>query len=378
MIYRNFKDKKLSALGFGSMRLPTIDGQAENIDKAQVAEMVAYAMENGINYYDTAWGYHGGNSEIVMGETLSAYPRDSYYLATKFPGYDLKNMDKVEEIFEKQLEKCGVEYFDFYLFHNLNENNVDGYLDPKFGIMEFLQKQKANGRIKHLGFSVHGSYETMKRFLDAYGNEMEFCQIQLNWMDFDYQQAKLKVELLNELNIPIWVMEPLRGGKLANLPEKFTEKLSALRPGVSSVEWSFRYLQSFENLPVVLSGMSNMEQLKDNIAIFNEEKPLSTAETYTLYDIAKELTNTVPCTACRYCTDACPMELNIPEIIKLYNEFLFSGMNFMLQTALDKLGDKGPSACIGCRGCEGLCPQNIKISEIMSDFAEKIEEAKTH
>ena len=372
MIYREFKDKKLSSLGFGCMRLPVIDGKDENVDKARVKEMVAYAMEKGINYYDTAWGYHSGNSELVMGEVLSEYPRDKYYLATKFPGYDVNNMSKVEEIFEKQLEKCRVEYFDFYLFHNVSERNINEYLDEKFGIMEYLKKQKENGRIKHLGFSCHGNYDTMKRFLDTYGQYMEFCQIQLNWLDYDYQDAKLKVELLNELNIPIWVMEPLRGGKLAKLPQQFSDKLKEMRPEASDVEWSFRYLQSFENLPVILSGMSNIDQLKDNIAIFEQEKPLCVKEIYALYDIAKELTNTVPCTACRYCTAHCPMGLDIPEIIKIYNELLFTGMNFMIKGAVDALGDKGPQACIGCQACEALCPQNIKISEIMADFAEKL------
>ena len=219
MIYKEFQDLKLSALGMGAMRLPTGANEAD-IDEAVTEEMVAYAMQNGVNYYDTAWGYHAGHSETVMGRVLGKYPRDSFYLATKFPGYDLSNMDKVEEIFEKQLEKCGVEYFDFYLFHNVCEMNIDAYLDPKYGIYDYLVKQKENGRIRHLGFSAHGSYDVMKRFLDAYGEKMEFCQIQLNWMDWTFQNAKAKVELLKEYHNPGWVMEPLRGGKLASLPEE--------------------------------------------------------------------------------------------------------------------------------------------------------------
>lgn len=166
MIYRKFKDKELSALGMGAMRLPVIDGDDNKVDAPKVEEMVSYAMEKGINYYDTAWGYHGGNSETVMGEVLSRYPRESFYLADKFPGYDLSNMDKVEEIFEKQLEKCQVEYFDFYLFHNVCEMNIDEYLNEDHGIMEYLWKQKENGRIKHLGFSVHGSFDVARRFLE--------------------------------------------------------------------------------------------------------------------------------------------------------------------------------------------------------------------
>ena len=217
MIYREFQGEKLSALGMGAMRLPVADGDDARIDEAAAAAMVDYAMAHGVNYYDTAWGYHNGNSELVMGRALARYPRESYFLADKFPGYDLSNMDKVGAIFEKQLEKCGVEYFDFYLFHNVCEMNIDAYLDPKYGIFDYLTAQKKAGRIRHLGFSAHGSYAVMKRFLEAYGSEMEFCQIQLNYLDWRFQGAKEKVELLQAYNIPVWVMEPLRGGKLASL-----------------------------------------------------------------------------------------------------------------------------------------------------------------
>ena len=224
MIYKEFQDLKLSALGMGAMRLPTIGGDDSKIDAALAEKMVACAMEKGINYYDTAWGYHGEQSELVMGKLLNKYPRENYYLATKFPGYDLSNMDKVEAIFERQLEKCGVSYFDFYLFHNVCEMNFDAYLDEKYGIFEYLMKQKENGRIRHLGFSAHGSCEVMKRFLDAYGEHMEFCQIQMNYLDWTFQDAKGKVELLKQHNIPVWVMEPVRGGKLAALPEQYASR----------------------------------------------------------------------------------------------------------------------------------------------------------
>ena len=180
MIYRNFQGLELSGLGLGAMRLPVVNGNDADIDVAAAEEMVACAMEHGINYYDTAWGYHDGNSETVIGKALSRYPREKYYLATKFPGYDLSNMPKVREIFEKQLEKCGVEYFDFYLFHNVCEMNINEYLDEQYGIHAYLMEQKRNGRIKHLGFSAHGSCEVLKRFLDAYGGDMEFCQIPRN------------------------------------------------------------------------------------------------------------------------------------------------------------------------------------------------------
>lgn len=177
MIYREFQDLRLSDLGLGCMRLPVIDGDDARVDQAAVEQMVAEAMDKGVNYYDTAWGYHGGNSETAIGKALAAYPRDSFCLADKFPGYDLSNMDKVEEIFEAQLKKCQVEYFDFYLFHNVCEMNIDAYLDPKYGILDYLLKQKANGRIRHLGFSCHGALPVLKRFLDACGEHMEFCQL---------------------------------------------------------------------------------------------------------------------------------------------------------------------------------------------------------
>ena len=203
-------------------------------------------------------GISWGNSELAMGKALKNYPRESFYLASKFPGYDLANMDKVEEIFEKQLEKCQVEYFDFYLFHNVCEMNIDAYLDPKYGIFEYLVKQKENGRIRHLGFSGHGKMDVLKRFLDAYGEHMEFCQLQVNYLDWTFQNAKEKVELMKEHNIPVWVMEPVRGGKLASLDPENESKLKALRPEESIAAWAFRFLQSVPEVKVVLSGMSNM------------------------------------------------------------------------------------------------------------------------
>lgn len=375
MIYRDFQDLKLSALGMGAMRLPVIDGDDSKVDTAAAEEMIAYAMEHGINYYDTAWGYHSGQSELVMGNALKKYPRENYYLATKFPGYDLSNMDKVETIFEEQLKKCQVEYFDFYLFHNVCEMNIDAYLDEKYGIYEYLIEQKKNGRIRHLGFSAHGSYDVIKRFLDAYGKDMEFCQLQLNYLDWSFQDAKAKVELLKEHDIPVWVMEPLRGGKLASLSEENTKKLREMRPDEETPAWAFRFLQSLPEVKVVLSGMSNMEQLQANIRTYEEDKPLSGEEMKNLLDIADSMLKkkTLPCTACHYCVSHCPQELDIPELLNLYNEHCFTEGGFIAPMALSSYpDDKKPSACIGCRSCEAVCPQQIKISEAMSDFAEKM------
>jgi hypothetical protein len=375
MIYREFQDLQLSALGLGAMRLPVIDGDDGRIDEPAVQEMVAYAMEQGINYYDTAWGYHGGHSESVLGRALKKYPRNTFYLATKFPGYDLSNMGKVEEIFEKQLEKCGVEYFDFYLFHNVCEMNIEQYLDRQYGIFEYLMKQKENGRIRHLGFSAHGSVAVMRRFLEAYGEHMEFCQIQLNFLDWTFQNARGKVKLLEEYHIPVWVMEPLRGGKLASLPEEHENTLTALRPDEKIPAWAFRFLQAVPGVTMVLSGMSNIDQLKENVHTFAEDKPLNEKEMTALLAVAERMLKrkTLPCTACHYCVDHCPQKLNIPWLVELYNEHCFTEGGFIAPMALMSLPeDKQPGACLGCQSCEAVCPQQIRISEAMADFAEKL------
>ena len=378
MIYKNFQNIKLSALGMGGMRFPTVNGEYGNVDEAELGKLIDYAIAHGINYFDTAWGYHEGNSETVLGRALGKYPRESYYLATKFPGYDLSNMGKVEEIFEKQLEKCGVDYFDFYLFHNVCEKNIDMYLDPKFGIYDYLMKQKKNGRIRHLGFSTHGTIETIKRFLDAYGAGMEFCQIQLNWLDWKLQGAREKVGLLRSRGLPIWVMEPVRGGRLAKIDGEYENELKVLRPGATVPEWAFRFLQSIDDVVVTLSGMGTLEQLCENIATFSEEKPLSGNEMQTLVGISDKMMsakNTLPCTACRYCTSHCPIELDIPQIIQLYNDYTYSGAERFSSSALRSLGEnKQPADCIGCRSCEAVCPQNIKISEMMKIFTSKLDE----
>ena len=375
MIYRDFQDMKLSALGFGSMRLPVVDGNDAQIDEAAALAMVDYAMAHGVNYYDTAWGYHDGNSELVMGKALARYPRESFFLATKFPGYDLANMDKVEAIFEKQLEKCRVDYFDFYLFHNVCEMNIDAYLDRQYGIYDYLMAQKRAGRIRHLGFSAHGSCAVMRRFLEACGEGMEFCQLQLTYLDWTFQDAKGKVALLAEYQIPVWVMEPLRGGRLAALPEESAARLRALRPDEGVPAWAFRFLQTLPEVVVTLSGMSSPAQLEENIRTFSQERPLDEGEMKALLEVADSLLErkVLPCTACRYCTSHCPQGLDIPSLLSLYNEHSFSEGGFLAPMALSALpAERQPGACIGCRSCEAVCPQQIKISEAMADFAAKV------
>lgn len=376
MIYKDFQNLQLSALGFGCMRLPVIDGDDSKVDEQATAEMVDYAIEHGVNYFDTAYGYHNGNSEVALGKALARHPRESYYLADKFPGYDLANMGKVEEIFEEQLARLGVDYFDFYLFHNVYEKNVGPYLDEEsFGIMPYLLRQKETGRIKHLGFSAHGSLDVVKRFLDAYGDRMEFCQIQLNYLDWDFQDAKAKVELLNERSIPIWAMEPVRGGKLANLSEQDRAVLAALRPDESPVAWAFRFLQSIPGVTMVLSGMSNKDQVVDNIRTFEDERPLDDKETAALLGIAARMvqSDALPCTACHYCTSHCPVGLDIPYLLSLYNEHVVTGGGFIAPMAVGALpDDKKPNACIGCGSCEAVCPQQLPIPETFAKFSEMI------
>lgn len=375
MIYREFQGLKLSTLGMGAMRLPVKEGVYAAIDEEEVKRMVAYAMKKGINYYDTAWGYHDGQSEVVMGNVLSTYDRESYYLATKFPGYDPANWDKVEVIFEEQLKKCKTDYFDFYLIHNVCEMNIDAYLNPEYKIFDYLKKQKEAGRIRHLGFSVHGSLAVMKRFLDAYGEDLEFGQIQMNYLDWSFQDAKGKAELLKQFDIPIWVMEPLRGGSLSNLASEYEERLTMLRSEEKIPAWGFRFLQSIPEVTVILSGMSTYEQLEENIATFEKERPLTQDERKCLLKIADEMLakKTVPCTACRYCTSHCPMELDIPRLIGLYNEYNVTGGGFIAPMVVGVLPEnKRPSACIGCKSCEQVCPQQIQISVVMKEFSDAL------
>jgi predicted aldo/keto reductase-like oxidoreductase len=376
MIYRDVQDLKLSALVCGAMRLPVRGGDDSRIDEAAALKMVDTAMASGINYYDTAWGYHDGNSETVMGRALARYPRESFYVATKFPGYDPRNWSKAAEIFEEQLRKLQVEYFDFYLFHNVCEMNIDAYLDDeRYGIYSYLMEQKKNGRIKHLGFSCHGSMDVLKRFLDAYGKDMEFCQLQLNYLDWTFQNGKEKVGLLDKLNIPVWVMEPLRGGRLAKLAPEYEAVLKAHRPDEEIPAWAFRFLQSIPSVTMILSGMSNREQLEKNLATFAEDRKLGDAEMKDLMDIARKMLSvgTVPCTACHYCVSHCPQGLAIPELIALYNEHAYTGGGFIAPMALAALPEeKQPQSCLQCRSCEQVCPQQIKISEVLADFSAKL------
>jgi len=368
MITVPFKEDVLSGLGFGMMRLPVkADG---SIDEELVFTMTDYAIAHGVNYFDTAWPYHNGKGELAAGHALSRYPRESYFLANKYPGHQIMSSYDPAEIFEEQLQKCGVEYFDYYLLHNVYENSIQVYMDPKWGILEYFKEQKRLGRIRHLGFSCHGSPELLRTFLDYCGDEMEFCQIQLNYLDWTLQKAKEKYEMLTERGIPVWVMEPVRGGKLAALPEEQEALLKAKRPEESTAAWGFRFLQGLPNVKMILSGMSNLEQMIDNINTFEERKPLSEEEQALVFEIAEGMKDCVPCTACRYCCEGCPMGLDIPLHMAVYNDIRVAQTLTVAMRVEGLPEEKQPSACIGCGKCTQICPQHINIPQHMQELTE--------
>ena len=363
MIYKELCGERISSLGLGCMRFPLADPDTKEVDMSATDDLIACAIQNGINYFDTAWPYHNDKSESILGELLAKYPRESYFLATKYPAFEISNMKDPAAIFEKQLANCKTDYFDFYLCHNVCERNIDWFTDPQYGVVEYLIEQKKKGRIRHLGFSTHGSRTVIRRFIDAYRSELEFCQIQLNYLDWKLQSAKEKVEMLTLYGLPIWVMEPVRGGRLAELDSDTMCSLAAFRPDASAAEWAFRFLQTIPGIGVILSGMSNMDQLTENINTFSASKPLSKAEMRLILKVSDDMIakRTVPCTACGYCLTKCPRSLPIPDMIKAFNE----------KTAFK---DASPDSCIACRSCESVCPQGIKISEVMELYKNKIKE----
>ena len=378
MLYNDFQSERLSALGFGAMRLPLLaDG---SIDQAELERMVDAAMAAGVNYYDTAHPYHGGMSEGALCKALKRYPRDSWNLADKFPGH--QNVPGVKplqpkDIFEEQLQRCGVDYFDFYLLHNVNENSMSYYGHPENGFMEYFLEQKQKGRIRHLGFSCHAAPAGLEKFLDLYGEHMEFCQIQLNYVDWTLQDAKRKVEILRERGIPVWVMEPVRGGKLAAFDEETEASMRSLRPDESIPAWAFRWLRTVPQPTMILSGMSNLAQMEDNLKTFSEDKPLNEEEIAVLDEAAASLARMIPCTACRYCCAGCPMELDIPGLLSIANDLAVAqSFNVVSRyTIMDE--DKKASACIGCGQCETVCPQKIRVPEEMQKLAALMETQKT-
>ena len=370
MIYREMCGERVSLLGFGAMRLPTLGAKGGAPDEAATAELVRVAIEGGVNYFDTAYPYHGGMSEVVLGKILANYPRESFLLATKYPGHQLQESYNPSEVFEHQLKKCGVEYFDFYLLHDVNEISASTYLDTRWGIIDYFLEQKRLGRIKHLGFSTHARYAYLKELLAGRFGELDFCQIQLNYIDYTLQLAKEKLELLSSLGIPAVIMEPVRGGKLARLDGEALQRARGVAGGGSVASVAFRFLQKLSGIGVILSGMSDMTQLTDNLATFDKDNSLSDAEFGEVLGVAEMLKGGVPCTGCRYCTDGCPMGLDIPMYMETFNELSVSrAMNAARRVEFAEEG-KRPSDCIGCGACSAICPQKIDIPDTLKRLDE--------
>ena len=368
MYYKDFKGNKISALGFGGLRLPTLPHDKNKIDRGKAEAVVDKAFECGINYFDTAYTYQGGDSERFLGEALSKYPRDSFYLATKFY---VAVADDIEKVFEEQLKRCQTDYFDFYLLHGVQEQYMGKYMDPKRDYIGYLLRQKEAGRIRYLGFSSHAAPDALKQFVNWYP-EFDMALIQLNYLDWTLLEGKKQYEILTEYGIPVWVMEPLKGGRLVKLNKEAEKILKETSPDRSIPSWSFRYLLGLENVQCVLSGMSSPEEVIENASIFDDHRILSEKENTALgraIDVFKNDLG-VPCSTCRYCCSVCPKKLDIPLLIQGYNELKIGGEIWRLSNLSETAG---PSECIGCGACAKRCPQRIPIPEVLKQFNKLLE-----
>ena len=367
MIYKPFKDRELSRLGMGNMRLPVhAEQEGRPIDYNKAQEIIDYAMANGINYFDTAYVYHNGESEKFLGEAMKKYPRESFSLATKF--FIHANPD-YKAVFEEQLSRLQTDYIDFYLIHALGNDTCDTYLNS--GCIEYFLEKKAEGKIKYLGFSSHADPEYLEKF--ASHHDWDFCQLQINYFDWNYSSTKEEYEIVTSRGIPVVVMEPVRGGRLASLTPEAEAILKEAHPDWSIASWAFRWLQRLDNVQVVLSGMSTLDQIVNNVDTYAADNALSDEDEAVLFKalelFRKQLV--VPCTACRYCTDNCPAQINIPEILKIYNDFKVDGPWAL--GGLEKVDSTGkPTDCVGCGLCATHCPQNIDIPGIMAELTEII------
>ena len=367
MIYSDFHGLKLSRLGFGCMRFLMKDGE---IDQDIVNEMIDLAIEKGVNYFDTAYPYLEGKSEIALAEALKKYPRDSYYLADKFPGHSLPSPVDNIALFNVSLKKCNTDYFDFYLLHNITEWSVKIYESEEYHIIDDIWKMKQEGKIRHFGFSFHGGPELLEDFLNRHEGMFEFVQIQCNYLDWTLQDAKRKYDIITKHGLGVWIMEPCRGGKLAVLNEENSKKLKVFDKNASDASYAFRFVQGLDNVKVILSGMNEVFQVKDNLKTFAEYKPLSDEEMKTLFEIAESLKKGVPCTGCRYCCEGCPMGLNIPYLLECYNDMKYTS-TLTPSIRLDGLDeDKKPSACIGCGQCAHACPQHIDVPAVLAELSD--------
>ena len=351
----------VSLLGYGLMRLPLKDrrNQAE-IDKEKAQELIDRAMAGGVNYYDTAWVYHQGMSERFAGEALKKYPRESYNLADKMPVWEVKSLDDAKRIFQEQLDRCQVDYFDFYLLHSLNGGAWPNVRD--LGALEYARKMREEGKVKYLGFSFHGDNKDLAVIADEGG--WDFAQIQLNYFDWD-DYSREQYEILTSHNIPVIVMEPLKGGELANLQPKTLEMLTNARPGTTGAQWAFEFIASLPNVLTILSGMTYMEHVEENLKTFSPIEPLGEEGKELLVKVKEFMKEEgkIPCTTCRYCTP-CPAGVAIPDIFKMYNNYRSSLIKWMSQREYFQL-DKGAraDACVECGACLKKCPQKINIPE---------------
>jgi len=358
-------------LGFGMMRLPT-NGSNSDIDIEHLKKMADYYMENGMNYFDTAYFYHDGKSEEAFKEAVSKrFPRDSYTVADKMPIWMADKPEDVERIFNEQLERCGVDYFDYYLVHALDgEKHAK---NKEFGAYDFCMKMKEEGKIKFLGFSFHGTTEDLKLILKE-RPEMEFVQLQLNYYDweFDYRE---QYDIVRSYDLPIIIMEPMRGGFLAKMPKGIEDLFKAVHPDMSVASWANRWVGSVDGVMIVLSGMSNIEQMKDNVSYMKDFKPLTTEESATVDKAVKILLEapTIPCTDCKYCVE-CPMEIPIFDIFKVYNDFVNTKNISDFKKAYNAFeAEKNADDCVACGMCEPVCPQNIEIINKLADIAALVE-----
>lgn len=366
MIYKPFQNISLSTLGMGNMRLPTLgDGPNAPIDKEKATAIIDYAMKNGINYFDTAYPYHGGQSEKFLGEALvGRYPRDSFYLASKY--FVLAKAD-YKAMFQEQLERLQTDHIDFYLIHGIFDHTYQMYLDN--GCIDYFLEQKRLGRIRYLGFSSHASVENLTTFADHHA--WDFAQIQMNYYDWMTADTAKEYQVLADRNIPVIVMEPCRGGKLASLCPEADAVLKDAHPDWSIASWAFRWVKRHPAVQVVLSGMTTMEQIIDNTAVFSEADALSDADLKILDKACEifEQTIKVPCTGCAYCTENCPMEIDVPGVMQAYNSYKLDGPKGL--EGLNRLkSSTGPKDCIGCGACAARCPQSIAIPEIMAELTE--------
>lgn len=366
MFYKDFKGNQISVLGFGVMRLPTDPNIPAIFDREAGQRLIDRAIELGVNYFDTAHLYQKKDSEKFLGEALKKYPRDSYYLATKFYGSPKRDIRKT---FFEQLERLQTDYVDFYLLHCLEEDTFKLYTDPERDYLGFLRQMRSEGRIRYLGFSTHASPKMLEEFL-AYDDGFDMALMQLNYVDWNLLDAKGQYEILTRHNIPVWVMEPLKGGRLATLNEAACGILREADPQRSIPSWGFRYLMGLPNVQTVLSGMGSLQMVEDNAATFSEYRPLDGQEQEVLEKARAAFIDDlgVPCSGCRYCCDDCPQELDIPLLIRYFNEKSLGGEAWKIP-GLEQT--KGAEHCLQCGACREHCPQKINIPEVMAKLQMK-------